>query len=193
MTRRVLVSLCCAAALAATLSGCSNVRESLGMTREAPDEFRVVSRPPLAVPPDFRLRPPDPGAPPLQVGSASDMGRSAVTGTQSQPARTRDGASGGLSSGERALLSAAGADSADPSIRATVNAESASLAEGGRSFTDRLVFWREPEESGTLIDADAEARRIRERQAMGDSLTDGETPMIERRERGMFEGLFGRR
>jgi hypothetical protein len=46
---------------AVALSGCSNgnVKESLGLVKEAPDEFRVVARPPLSVPREFFLYPPD--------------------------------------------------------------------------------------------------------------------------------------
>src|SRR5471032_1132090 len=44
----------------AALSACSSntVKDTLGLDRAAPDEFRVVSRPPLYVPPQFSLRPP---------------------------------------------------------------------------------------------------------------------------------------
>ncbi|KJS38300.1 MAG: hypothetical protein VR70_10355, partial [Rhodospirillaceae bacterium BRH_c57] len=74
MTRGRLLTLCCTAALAATLSGCGGgVKETLGLNRQAPDEFQVVSRPPLAIPPEFKLRPPEPGAPPTGMGTAQDM------------------------------------------------------------------------------------------------------------------------
>lgn len=45
------------------LTACSSgeVRDSLGLTRRAPDEFVVVSRPALSVPPDFSLVAPEPG------------------------------------------------------------------------------------------------------------------------------------
>ncbi|MBM3507404.1 MAG: DUF3035 domain-containing protein, partial [Alphaproteobacteria bacterium] len=52
------------------LGGCSNVRESLGLVRQSPDEFTVVTKSPLVLPPDFGLRPPIPGAPP--VAQAAD-------------------------------------------------------------------------------------------------------------------------
>ena len=44
------------------LPGCSDVRMLLGMDRVGPDEFAVESRAPLLIPPDFNLRPPQPGA-----------------------------------------------------------------------------------------------------------------------------------
>lgn len=45
------------------LASCDTVKDKLGLTREAPDEFQVVSQPPLELPPDFTLTPPRPGAP----------------------------------------------------------------------------------------------------------------------------------
>lgn len=203
MTRGLLLSLC-TVAVAVTLSGCGNqVRETLGLNRQAPDEFQVVSRPPLTLPPEYRLRPPEPGAPPRGMGTAQDMGRTALTGAQpaqqstlfGQPvssAPTATASRSNLSGGEQALLAAAGAQNVPADIRATVNRESSILADEGRPFTDRLVFWRDPEEPGTIVNPQAEAQRLRERQALGEPITEGETPTIERRQRGMFEGLFSR-
>ena len=37
---------------------CSKVRESAGVTRKVPDEFKVIENPPLIIPPDFELLPP---------------------------------------------------------------------------------------------------------------------------------------
>jgi hypothetical protein len=56
----------------ASLSGCTNWKQSLGIEPTAPDEFAVESRAPLTIPPDFNLRPPAPGAPrPQEVSSAT--------------------------------------------------------------------------------------------------------------------------
>lgn len=45
------------------LSGCSWLGEMVGSGKTPPDEFVVVNKRPLVVPPDFQLRPPRPGAP----------------------------------------------------------------------------------------------------------------------------------
>ena len=45
--------------LAATLSACGSDRDNaLGYGKNAPDEFNVVRKAPLILPPDFNLRPP---------------------------------------------------------------------------------------------------------------------------------------
>lgn len=41
------------------LVSCSKIRDSAGVNRKNIDEFRVVENPPLAIPPDFNLIPPD--------------------------------------------------------------------------------------------------------------------------------------
>jgi hypothetical protein len=46
------------------LVGCDSIREAAGITKEPPDEFAVVTKAPLVIPPDYNLRPPKPGAAP---------------------------------------------------------------------------------------------------------------------------------
>ena len=41
------------------LMSCSKVRESAGVNRKNMDEFAVIENPPLIIPPDFNLMPPD--------------------------------------------------------------------------------------------------------------------------------------
>lgn len=55
------------------------------MSKRSPDEFAVVRRAPLIVPPDYDLRPPDPGAPRPNIGTTSDQARVAMTGNQAEP------------------------------------------------------------------------------------------------------------
>lgn len=68
--------------VALSLVGCtgSNVRSVLGLNKRSPDEFAVVKRQPLIIPPGYDLRPPEPGAPSATVASADSRARAAVTG-----------------------------------------------------------------------------------------------------------------
>ena len=50
------------ALLALVLTGCSSLNSILGGEKTPPDEFRVVSRAPLSLPPDYGLTAPQPGA-----------------------------------------------------------------------------------------------------------------------------------
>jgi len=177
-------AVCGVVLLALAVSGCGETRKALGWEKTAPDEFAVVSRAPLSMPPDFRLRPPQPGAPRPQEASARDMAREAVVGGASQHVSGRSGA-------EATLLSKAGAGQVEPGIRTAVNRETQVLADAERSFTDRLVFWRDTEpNSGPLVDPRKESQRIRENQALGKPANSGETPVIQRRQKGLLEGIF---
>jgi len=71
-----------------------------------------------------------------------------------------------------------------------VDAETRSINDENDSFVDALIFWQEQPEPGVIVDADAESQRIRENQALGKPVTEGLTPTVERREMGIFEGLF---
>lgn len=74
--RRVVaaVSAVCLAGVLA-LSGCTGLKQSIGLEPTMPDEFEVVSRAPLTIPPDFDLRPPKPGVPRPQEVSADKLAR----------------------------------------------------------------------------------------------------------------------
>src|SRR3546814_3989738 len=82
MTARLLI----VAGLALAVSACGGFRENLGLTKQSPDEFRVVSRAPLTLPPDYNLRPPEPGAPRPQVGTPSQQAERAVFANSQNPA-----------------------------------------------------------------------------------------------------------
>jgi hypothetical protein len=60
------------------LSGCGDFRRAIGMDRSGPDEFAVESRAPLTMPPDYELRPPQPGATRPQEVTAADRARKAI-------------------------------------------------------------------------------------------------------------------
>jgi hypothetical protein len=177
-----------AAALALlALGACADTRKAIGWDKAPPDEFKVQTRAPLSLPPDFGLRPPQPGAPRPQEGRSVDQARAAVTGGRVTPAAAP---AQPASAGQAALLKLSGADRADPSIRETVDREALVTAEAEKTFTDKLIFWREPDPPGTVIDAQPESQRLRENQALGRPANEGETPVIRRRQRGVLEGIF---
>lgn len=45
-------------ALVLSLGGCGGIGDALGFSKHPPDEYEVVSKAPLVVPPDYGLRPP---------------------------------------------------------------------------------------------------------------------------------------
>src|SRR5690349_16233907 len=71
-------SLVGACLLLLVLSGCGGMRAVLGMDQVGPDEFAVESRAPLLIPPDFNLRPPQPGATRPNEVTAAERARRVV-------------------------------------------------------------------------------------------------------------------
>lgn len=185
---RTLLAASVAVVAAIALSGCTDARRALGFEKAPPDEFQVVERAPLSMPPEFSLRPPAPGAVRPQEGNTRDQARQALAGrTTGTPVSAQ-----GRSTGDVALLKKAGAEQIQPDIRVLVNKETQSIAEMDKSFTDKLVFWRKPDGigAGEQLDAGKEAQRLRENQALGRAVGDGDSPRIARRKKGMLEGIF---
>ncbi len=174
------------------LAGCSGVQEQFSLTSTPPDEFKVTTRAPLAVPPDFNLRPPAPGEPRPQEGTATQQAKQVIFRASGNAELTLEEAmrADGRTLGERALLIEAQADQAQSGIRQVVERESKTLREEDGYLYDVLVFWRDEEPPGQIIDAEAEAKRLQENAALGKPVTAGETPTIERRKKAFLEGIF---
>src|SRR5271168_1377960 len=77
---RLLMRCAALAALAVALTGCESLRQAAGVTKEPPDEFAVVTKSPLVIPPDFNLRPPKPGAAPTNQVSPTESAEAALYG-----------------------------------------------------------------------------------------------------------------
>jgi hypothetical protein len=188
--KSVIIKVVALTGLALAVSGCDQARETFGLNKQSPDEFRVVSRAPLSVPPDFTLRVPAPGAPRPQSGTTTDQARNLLTGEDPNAAKQQLD-DGSRSKGEVAILAKSGAAKADPNIRTEVDRETSALVQENQSVMDRLLFWRAPEPVGTEVDPAKESQRIRDQQALGNPANEGgATPTIQRKKRGLLEGIF---
>ncbi len=170
------------------LTACSGVRDQLGLNRQPPDEFTVVRKAPLVLPPNFNLRPPTPGSPAADRSTpATELARRALTGDRTAPQPDAQ-----QSTGERALLRRAGTNRAEPDIREVLLAETTQLRDRDDTLVNRLIFWRDPNaEEEDVLDPTAESRRLREASlSNGNTDLGGETPTIRRRGRSLLGGVF---
>jgi hypothetical protein len=159
------------AAIVLTSACSSGVRQALGAERTTPDEFRVVTIAPLTVPPEFALRPPQPGE--LR---AEDI----FQDRQAQRALFGDLEGSDATDAEILFAARAGAAEANPQVRALIDGETAALVRKDRSFADRVMFWRDGE---TLVRPGVEAAPIDpalERERI-ESVTGGGEVEIQRR------------
>ena len=164
------------AASLTVLAGCSgsgdDIARSVGLVRDAPDEFVVTTRAPLTLPPDLNALPvPTPGVARPQERSARD----AAQLTLAPQSVTSNSNNAPASAGEKALLNASGPKPA-PGIRADVDRTAKEDADDS-SILDRVKFWKDKPVPGLVVDAPKEAQRIRQNAALGRSPVDGPTPM----------------
>ena len=118
------------------LAGCSDFRRAIGMDKVGPDEFAVESRAPLTIPPDYDLRPPQPGASRPQETTAAEKARKAIdTAGPGEPGKQ---ASAGLRVPQGGLTRNAGPADANQQV-------------GEQSLSNKLLGYSGPE-GGTAVE-----------------------------------------
>ncbi len=172
--RRILLSVVCVLSLGA-VSACEKAKDELGLNKQVPDEFKVVKRAPLSLPPDYSLRPPRPGAARPQEASTAEAAAQTVFGQDNsdQPAIA--------TTGEAALLNRAGGQNANPDIRRVVDSETEELFDRNKPVAEKLFGWGgdKDEASASVVNAKAEAQRLEGNAEDGKPVTEGDTPSIE--------------
>jgi hypothetical protein len=161
---------------AAGLAGCQTASKAFGLAKVTPDEFKVVTKAPLTLPPDYSLRPPEPGEPRPQELQPESAARQALEGVRAADVR---------SDGEKLFVQKAGADKADPLVRYVVDDEFGNLSHKDKTFADYVMFWKKGEapapppglgnqDESQPIDPAVEEKRVT-------SLTGGKTIIIARK------------
>lgn len=138
----------------AVVSGCNSMKGY-----EGPDAFRVVANPPLRLPPDYTLRPPQEKADSSMV-ARRNTGWQPVGKPDPEKAASFAGVNGEMlpEPAESSFLQRAGADSANPEIRQllTEDAERLRKAQENKGIV-RSLFGLEPSEEALKPAAKAEA------------------------------------
>lgn len=163
----------------------TDVKESLGLKKQPPDEFAVLSRPPLVVPPDFRLPAPGAGGSQFDRDQAREQARSTLIGGKPKSME-------GKTAAEQSLLSSAGAQNADPNIRDVLSQEREAAREEKEEKKDGLLGLGGlidpvmPGEEDPLVDPVAEKKRIEENAKQGKPVNEGEVETIDPMKDGIF-------
>jgi hypothetical protein len=167
---------CLMTGTALSLAACGGAKEKLGLTKKSPDEFAVVKRAPLSMPPDYTLRPPTPGAPRPQEQSPQAAARQSVFGADDGQAGTQTQYTGD----DAAFLNSAGAVNTNPDIRRAVDSETAILDEKERPVVKRILGMKSPEQApANVVNAKKEAERLENNKTQGKPVTSGQTPSVE--------------
>ena len=132
--------------MAFSLGACDSVKRAISGGKKAPDEFAVYKRPPLSLPPDYALRPPEPGREQLETYSPRDQARAAMLRrpVQAQPlAETTPGLT--------VLMDKMGAADADPAIRTAPPAGNPGAGQAGQRRQNARDQARDPQEGHSRI------------------------------------------
>ena len=123
--------------LALSLMGCESLRQATGSAKLPPDEFTVLTKAPLVLPPDYNLRPPQPGIASRNEPDADDAGRNALF--QQTPAEASAALGTAYSDGEKLLLNKANALTVDPNIRHNVTSD-VGQEDQGPAFAQKVLY-----------------------------------------------------
>lgn len=186
------LSLC--AGFLVSCGSAANVRETLGLNRKAPDEFRVYSRPSLTVPPEFNLRAPGSASDAPTTLPAEAQARSVVLGTaETNPDSIRVDTSvprvsaGALPSGADAqFLQNAGAHTLNQNVRDQIQQD----AESGVKVKNDNYLINTTASSDPTVDASKESERLKQNKAGNKSPVEGETPVVHEKGKGIL-GTIG--
>ncbi len=162
-----------------SLAGCQATKEQLGLTRHAPDEFAVLARAPLQMPPEQAGQPivlprPQPGIARPQEISPTVAAQAAVLGQPSSATASS------ASTAENVLLQRAGATQSDPNIRSVVNKEAVEDTNDNRPVVKRIMgIVQKGDAPATIVDAPGELERLKANKKSGKTVTQGDTPTLD--------------
>src|SRR5882672_7527434 len=120
-----------------SLIGCQGLRQATGAAKLPPDEFTVLTKAPLIIPPDYNLRPPQPGVASRNEVDADDQARAALFPANPTTAAAALGAA--YSDGEKLLLAKTNALAIDPNVRRSVSSD-VGQEDQGPAFAQRLLY-----------------------------------------------------
>ncbi len=154
--RRIISPLFLITASSALLVGCTSTSRALGLTKDAPNEFNILTKAPLVIPPEYNLRPPRVGESSSEDNYSQQAAREALIGDvdAAEPSR-----------GEVVLMSKANVGRANQEIRVEIDGQN-SVERKTAGFANSILFWRNGQivdQDGKIVplDPEAEAQRMR--------------------------------
>ena len=144
---------------------CSKVRESAGVNRKNIDEFSIIENPPLVIPPDFNLLPPDQLEEKNLDKTESDLAKEILFGLEDETNNNNS-----EFSTMESILSESNADETNDSIRDEIDEQFASEK---RSISES---WDDEIE---ILDSIAESERIRNKLLNDETGSNEEAPKVK--------------
>ena len=167
--RRMTLGIVSLSIMVMVTTGCSDVRRAIGTEKSAPDEFEVVVRPPLSLPPAFAASAAD-----LNDWVSSASTTDGATDAASRAAATFGTSEGSASDGYGQIFNFA---AVPDNIRQTIDEETYGIRFERRLPLENL-FGSLPN-IGPVLDKVAEDQRLRQNLRDGRLPDDGATPGID--------------
>jgi len=158
------------------LANCSGteIKENLGLKKYAPDEFMVVSRPSLTMPPSYSLVEPSEKKI-ISSKSKSDEAKSLLLGKN-------DSYKTYISDSEKALLKKAKTSKNKQNIREVLNKEYSEYVTDKKEHKESILSKLNPFNNNNeeTLDAKKEKQRITNNQKEGKSVLEGESESVKK-------------
>ena len=155
---------------------CSKVRESAGVNRKSMDEFAIIENPPLIIPPDFNLLPPDQLEEKNLENEESELAKEILFGLEDD-AETNNLE---LSTMEN-ILNQSKADEIDNSIRDDINELFASEKKSTSKSWDNEM---------EILDSIAESERLRDELLNDELKSNEEIPTVKVKDKSKKKKRF---
>ena len=155
---------------------CSKVRESAGVNRKNIDEFAVIENPPLIIPPDFNLLPPDQLEEKNLENEESELAKEILFGLEDDTETNNLE----LSTMEN-ILSQTKAEGIDNSIREEIDEQFASEKKStSRSWDNEIE----------ILDSKAESERLRNKLLNDELKSNEEIPTVKVKDKSKKKKRF---
>lgn len=154
------------------LNNCSQLRESAGVNRKAPDEYTVFSEPTLALPPDYNLLPPEDIVSKESKINNQELSKEILFGLSTDSENQENIQS---SSALDLILEKSGANNTSNNVRDEINSLEDSLLSSKGVFAGERYMTDE-----AILDAAKESERLRENMFNNKSILDGDIPITTR-------------
>ena len=158
------LALALALLLIVGLTGCSDFRQAIGTEKSSPDEFEVVVRPPLSLPPGFGARP---------SAGDNDQGAAVSPAVPVQESQLLVSRSGKATEFNEVFAF----DKIEEDIRIKIDEETTGVIYE-RRLPLQILFGGLPK-VGPVVDTMAEDARIRRNRLQKKALNEGATPAID--------------
>ena len=146
--------------------GCSQVRESAGVNRKSIDEYQAIESPPLIIPPDFSLVPPEQLQQKNIDNTENELAQEILFGIEEENTFVDS-----QNSTMDAILNNADVENTPDDIRKEIDENFA------QEKSTKKIFDTSWKKEVDVLDAVQESSRIREKNFNNESITDGEVPI----------------